>query len=174
MNIVLVGKTGSGKSSVASYLSEYLRYDKAITCTTRKPRIGEVNGVDYNFLTEKEFKWKNLILKTIIYGDMYGMEENELKKSENLVLVVNPDGLKELKAVKGFNFVSILIECENHKRYSRCVRRGNSPIYILSRMAYENDYFGEVETDYICKNETDDVWDCVISVLECVKDFVRR
>lgn len=55
--IVLSGPGGVGKSTV----SEYLRRNcpdiwVSVSATTRSPRSGEVDGVDYFFLTESEFK----------------------------------------------------------------------------------------------------------------------
>lgn len=53
--IILVGPGGSGKDHLAKQLVER-GYKKAVSCTTRPPRKGEVDGVDYHFIEEPEFR----------------------------------------------------------------------------------------------------------------------
>lgn len=56
--IVVSGPAGSGKTTLCSRLTE--AYPQAlrrvITCTTRAPRTGEADGVDYHFLTRASFE----------------------------------------------------------------------------------------------------------------------
>ena len=57
--IVLSGPSGVGKGTVAKILTE--RDEKlslSISCTTRSPRVGEVNGREYFFIDKTEFKEK--------------------------------------------------------------------------------------------------------------------
>lgn len=173
MNIVLVGKTGGGKTEVCKYLTEYLRYDKIISYTTRKKRINEVDGLDYNFITEKDYNNEDFVLKTNIYGNNYGIKKSDIVNSDFKVLIVDKNGLEELKKIDDFNFVSFFIECDSHKRYLRCIKRGDSPMYVLARMEKENELFKDLKVDYLVENETDDPWDCVIKILELVKESIR-
>ena len=53
--LVLVGPSASGKSAIVKCLTKKYGLDKFVTCTTRKIRVGEVNNVDYHFLTLEEF-----------------------------------------------------------------------------------------------------------------------
>ena len=46
--VVMVGPSGSGKTSIGEVLSKN-GVQRLITTTTREPRVGEVNGVDYYF-----------------------------------------------------------------------------------------------------------------------------
>ena len=55
MSICLVGKSCSGKDTVARELVK-LGYEKILTYTTRPQRPSELDGVDYHFITENEFK----------------------------------------------------------------------------------------------------------------------
>ena len=45
--IILVGESASGKSSIEKYLVDNYGYNKIISYTTREPREGDVDGVDY-------------------------------------------------------------------------------------------------------------------------------
>jgi len=54
--IILAGPAGVGKSTLCDRLvNEVPGFERVITATTRPPRIGEVNGRDYHFLTEAQF-----------------------------------------------------------------------------------------------------------------------
>lgn len=54
--IVLGGLSGSGKDTALKILTRAGWVRKGITCTTRLPRPGEINGVDYDFYTNEEFE----------------------------------------------------------------------------------------------------------------------
>ena len=55
--IVIAGPSGSGKDSIASaLLARFSNLARTVTATTRAPRPGEVNGVNYHFLINEQFK----------------------------------------------------------------------------------------------------------------------
>ena len=63
--IAICGKSATGKTSLAHQLEQTLRLKgvsvhRIISDTTRPPREGEKNGVDYNFISEEEFD-RNLL-----------------------------------------------------------------------------------------------------------------
>ena len=170
MNIVLLGKTGSGKTAICDWLTENLRYEKIITYTTRPMRNGEVDGEDYHFVTDREFEEKDLILKTNIYGNKYGTCKNDLVGADNKIVIVDPNGLDELRLLDGFSFVSVYVACPTHIRYSRCVRRGDSPMITLSRISSETYSFDGLVPDITVDNSNGTVYPAVISILEKVKE----
>lgn len=103
--LVLVGGSGSGKTSVANYLTANCGYRKVITTTTRSPRPGEVNGRDYHFVTEHQF-WDILdndgFVEHINYaGNMYGTSKNEiesiLKDEIPAVIIMDKAGAQFMK-----------------------------------------------------------------------------
>lgn len=54
--LVLAGTSAAGKSTIASMLEKSIKGAKRIiTCTTREPRPGEIDGKDYRFLKESDF-----------------------------------------------------------------------------------------------------------------------
>ena len=57
--IVISGFSGAGKGTVAKRLVKDYGYSLSVSATTRAPREGEVDGVDYYFKSEADFK--NLI-----------------------------------------------------------------------------------------------------------------
>ena len=57
--LILAGPAGVGKSTLCDRLvAEVPGFERVITATTRPPRVGETNGRDYHFLSEKQFDEK--------------------------------------------------------------------------------------------------------------------
>ncbi len=55
---VLSSPSGAGKSTVYQALKKTEQFAFSISCTTRPPRTGETDGIDYHFLSEKDFAEK--------------------------------------------------------------------------------------------------------------------
>jgi guanylate kinase len=54
---IISAPAGTGKTTLVNMLTEkYPQVIRNVTCTTREPRPGEVDGKDYYFLTEEEFQ----------------------------------------------------------------------------------------------------------------------
>ena len=103
---ILSSPAGGGKTTLANLLiSEIPNLKRVITCTTRKPRPGEKNGVDYFFLSEEEFKEKikenDFLEYAIVHGNYYGTPKKEvlkeLSKGIDLILVIDVQGMRQVK-----------------------------------------------------------------------------
>ncbi|MDR0362901.1 MAG: guanylate kinase [Planctomycetota bacterium] len=104
--VVLSGPAGSGKSTIADQLVKTsTRVRRAVTATTRKPRPGEKDGVDYFFLDEDEFRRRieneEFMEYTIFNGNYYGTPRLELEKNLAkggvVLLVIEVDGAESVK-----------------------------------------------------------------------------
>ena len=101
MIVVLLGASGSGKSTIENILSKDFGYDKIVSYTTRKQRLGETNGKDYHFIDNDTFKEalrKGLFAEYDEYSQerFYGTLKSDYKKG-NIVVVLTPNGLRQLK-----------------------------------------------------------------------------
>lgn len=101
MIIVLLGASGSGKSTIENILSNEFGYEKIISYTTRNQRQGEVNGKDYYFINNDAFNdalRKGLFAEHDEYsqGRMYGTLKSDYQR-DNKVAVLTPNGLRQLK-----------------------------------------------------------------------------
>ena len=79
--IVITGATGTGKTTVSAYLRDNYRIHRVMTHTTRPPRTGEQNGVDYYFETPASFATKHFIEKVTYAGYEYGSSHESLEKN---------------------------------------------------------------------------------------------
>ena len=84
--IVLTGKTASGKDTIKSaLLRKYPNLKKVITTTSRVPRTGEKDGVDYHFLKREQFEDRireNAFAEYVEYGgNFYGTAKIELEQA---------------------------------------------------------------------------------------------
>jgi guanylate kinase len=99
MIYVLIGESGCGKTTTAMEL-EKLGLDRVVTCTTRPMREGEVDGKDYNFMSDEEFindEKKGLFIETATFrGWHYGTHLNSLIGDGDKVVVLSPEGAKSL------------------------------------------------------------------------------
>ncbi|MGF7012019.1 guanylate kinase [Lachnospiraceae bacterium PF1-22] len=81
--IVLVGPSGSGKTRLGKYLEETHNAAQFVSTTTRKPRRGELNGVDYHFVSKEEFTDSVMIEWTTYANNLYGLSVNEVMQKVN-------------------------------------------------------------------------------------------
>lgn len=82
MLLVVSGPSGSGKTTLCRRLADSGEVHYSISCTTRAPRPGEVNGRDYHFLTRSEFENKlaagEFLEHAQVHGNLYGSLKSEV------------------------------------------------------------------------------------------------
>ncbi len=83
---VISGHSGAGKTTIAyEILKQEKNIEKVVTCTTRKIRDKEKNGVDYNFVSKKEFeqwiKEDKLTEYEKYAGNYYGYKKRRCAKN---------------------------------------------------------------------------------------------
>ena len=119
--IILTGPSASGKTLIAYQLQKKYGIKKAITSTTREKRVNEVNGVDYYFVDKNCFLKMiedNLLVEHTIYNsNYYGCTKKEV--GDNKVVVLEPEGLKNFKALNDEHIVSFYIFAPEEIRHQR-------------------------------------------------------
>jgi guanylate kinase len=105
--IVISGPSGVGKDTLIKSLLEHdrnLRY--SVSCTTRSPRPGEIDGVDYSFVTREQFQQlieQGAFLEHATYnGNLYGTlterVERERDAGHDVVLKIEVNGAEQVRA----------------------------------------------------------------------------
>ena len=103
--LVISGPAGSGKSTVTKYIRENPDFVFSISRTTRYTRPGEVDGVDYYFVTKDEFKQKlaedDFLEHAEYCGEMYGTPKSlvyeQIEQGKNVILEIEVEGAMQVK-----------------------------------------------------------------------------
>ena len=148
--ICLIGKSGSGKSTIEQKLCSDLKINHVISHTTRPPRNEELEGLDYFFCTDDYFEEEreNFIeqrLYKVINKDgtkaiwRYGLHRNNVKEELNVV-VVDPNGYKALRKYFGKeNVLPFFIHCNDTTRLNRILLRGDGSNKLEVMRRFEAD-----------------------------------
>lgn len=154
--IVLVGESASGKSSIERYLVENCGYNKIVSYTTRQPREGEVDGVDYHFITKSQFrrlKEQDFFAETAVYNDWYyGVAKRDC--TDDKVAVLTPHGLRQVSKIKEINVTSFYINVPRRDRLIKILQRGDNIEESYRRNLSDVGQFDGVwdEVDYVINN----------------------
>jgi len=104
--LLVTGPSGSGKTTVAEQmLARHVTLARVVTCTTRPPRPGERDGVDYYFLSAEEFQARreqgDLLEHAEVYGHHYGTPRSglarQLERGSDLLLNLDVQGAATLR-----------------------------------------------------------------------------
>ncbi|MBU9789647.1 guanylate kinase [Lentilactobacillus sp. IMAU92037] len=146
---VITGAAGSGKTTVRNYLHDKFHMTKVITHTTRKPRDGEKNGVDYYFETKESFP-KNHYLESVVYaGNRYGSSyeglENAWKTSPFACIVLDTAGAITYKQKLGDQAVIIYLKVgDTTELKKRMACRGDNSAMVAKRI-HSKEYLRDLE-----------------------------
>lgn len=141
--LILVGASASGKTEIAKILIKDYGYEKMVTTTSRAPRDGEVDGVDYHFISRKRFEQRILherFLEYVQYNDnFYGTPKDGADK--NKVLIVEPEGANKIYEHQIPDTVIILLQTSEKTRKERMLERGDNLIQVLDRLEKDDRHF---------------------------------
>lgn len=128
--VVISGLSGAGKTTLAQALLEDPRYKRALTATTRTPRGGEVDGVDYHFLAGVAFDVgieEGAFLEwAVVYGGhRYGTPRKNveaiLDSGRHCLLVIDVQGAATLRA-KGVDALFVFLKAPSLEELERRLR----------------------------------------------------
>ena len=149
--IAIMGKAGSGKDTLLKALLQELTFTNIarpiISCTTRPIREGEVDGVDYHYLTKEQFTDQvlngDMLEATVFNNWCYGTSLTNLSQNHLNIGVFNPEGVEILRDNTHINLFVIYIQADDKTRLLRQLNReGNPDCHEIVRR------FGTDETDF--------------------------
>ena len=106
--LVVSGPSGAGKGTICKSILEQNDHIKLlVSATTRKPRTGEVHGVNYFFIDKEEFKKMieqgEFLEYAQIYDNFYGTPKaaimETLEKGQDVILEIEMQGARQVKEV---------------------------------------------------------------------------
>ena len=106
MLLVVSGPSGSGKTTLCRRLADAGEARYSISCTTRTPRPGEVDGRDYHFLSREEFERRlaagDFLEHAEVHGNLYGSLKSEvlshLEAGRDVVMDIDVQGAEQVRA----------------------------------------------------------------------------
>ena len=164
----IMGKASTGKDTLTKMLSEMLELPIALSFTTRPKRVGEKQGVEYNFISDSDF-WDlhgcDLLAEYTSYevasGETwyYGLTKEELEKAEYVLVIVNPEGFRQLTEIYGDKVCSILIDAPADVRIKRYLDRDivteEKAEECCRRFLADNKDFKDISTNHHITNVGD-------------------
>lgn len=104
--LVVSGPSGSGKTTLCRRLADEGEASYSVSCTTRSPRPGEVDGRDYHFLSREEFTAKReageFLESAEVHENLYGTLKSEvtvrLGQGQDVVMDLDVQGAAQVRA----------------------------------------------------------------------------
>ena len=176
--VVLVAPSGTGKTTLASRLIDGSGpYVFSVSATTRKPRDGERDGIDYHFLQPKEFddrieegwfaEW------ALVHDHMYGTPRSELDaasaRGEHVVMDIDVQGASQIRASVAQAKLIFVLPPSVDIMLARLIKRGTEdPESIARRLESAVVELQAVpDFDYVVVN--DDLDECVSKIRNIVE-----
>lgn len=150
----LIGKSGVGKTTIATALYHEFGLKSIDSYTTRPPR--SENEIGHIFLTNEEFEKikPELVAYTFFDENHYGVTLNQIEESD--IYVVDWDGFEYLKNnYKGEKIIkSIFLNAKNDVLLKRMLKRKNDPLEAQIRINHDKIKFAKIrkKCDYCIEN----------------------
>ena len=185
--IIISGPSGVGKDTIIDALRRREaetgrdgdRY-YVVTCTTRAPRNGEVDGVDYHFMTREEFLAKRadrgFLEANEVHGNWYGSPRDQVREAlvagRDVILKIDVQGAQVVKSQVTEAFLIFVVPPSMEELFARLraratetageleLRQGNAAL----ELARQHDY------DYVVTNETGQVDRTADSIEQIIAD----
>ena len=177
--LVLTGASGSGKTTLCSrFLKEIPETARVITTTTRLPREGERNGVDYHFETDENFRRRiedgDFLEYAEVYGHFYGTSKTSLLDKaytgKDLIICLDIQGAQTLKAkwndaTMGRRLVTVFVSPASlDELRSRLIKRGTDNAQTIQKrlLTAETELRSLHRFDYhLCSQDRTHDWLCL-------------
>lgn len=177
---VISGPSGSGKGTVVEILRKlYPNAGVSVSATSRKPREGEAEGVNYYFKTREEFEAllaaDEVLEHTEYNGNYYGTLKSEVERitaeGKDVLLEIEVDGGGQVKRLMGENCVTIMLIAPSAEEQERRLRgRGTETEEVIQgRLARAKAEITEaVHYDYVVVNESGKTDACAAEILSII------
>lgn len=132
--LALFGESGSGKDTIQTWLLKNIpNTHKPITYTTRPARDYEINGKNYYFISNDEFKElknNNKILESFYVKDRdwyYGSSIDEFQKDKINIIILTPTGIRNILNNNQLEVLPVYIKAPDKIRLLRSLDREENP-----------------------------------------------
>ncbi len=185
--IVVSGPAGSGKGTVNGILLQSPDFAYSVSATTRAPRPGEVDGVNYHFITKEDFEGRiargEMLEYTSYCGNYYGTPLREamevMESGRNLILEIEVEGAQNVKRLYPEAVLIMLLPPSFAVQEARLRGRGTeTEEKILARLERTREELALVDRyDYIVYNYDDGAGKCaddICAIVHAEQNAARR
>lgn len=171
--VIISSPSGAGKTTITKSIIKKIKNSYlSVSCTTRKPRKGEKDGIDYFFISKKKFfnlkKNKKFLETAKVYDNYYGTLKKEVKNNKIIFFDVDWQGAKNLKKNIQHDCHSFFLIPPSVKELKKRLlkRHNDNPKIALKRFSSaKKDISHWHEYDYVFINRNLNV---------CVKEILKK
>jgi len=177
--IVISGPSGVGKGAIGNLLRQrnpHLIY--SISVTTRSPRVGEANGINYYFYTKEQFLQEReqgeFLEWAEVYGNYYGTPKSEVQRlralGEDVILEIDIKGAMQVKSACPDGIFIFILPPSLEELKNRITKRGSeNEESLLRRFSQAEDEIAQAKYyEYHVIN--DHLMDAVLKI----EDIIRK
>jgi len=184
--LVISGPSGSGKGTVCKKLlekNEDLIF--SISATTRKPRVGEIDGVNYFFIDKNKFNKmvdnEEFLEYANVHNNHYGTPKkfvlSEIEKGNIVILEIDVQGALQIKKSYPEGVFVFLLPPSMKELKNRIVKRGTETekdINIRFKNAFEELKFLNEYDYFVVNDKVLDAVEKIETIIEAEKLKVKR
>jgi guanylate kinase len=175
--VVISGPSGSGKGTICKRLiDEIENINVSVSATTRKPRVGEIEGKNYFFIDEDDFVKKinndEFLEHALVYGNYYGTPKKivlkQLEEGKDIILEIDIQGALKVKENYPKGVFIFILPPSLEELKNRIEGRGTDSKEVIHRRlkcAYDELNYA-FEYDYVVLNDEVD------SAVEKIKEII--
>tara|TARA_B100000035_G_C20924818_1_gene520185 strand:- start:297 stop:911 length:615 start_codon:yes stop_codon:yes gene_type:complete len=181
--IILSSPSGAGKTTLVKKISRDKKFKISISHTTREPRANEINGVDYNFISQQEFKKlikeQSFLEYANVFKNFYGSTKDQvfknLENGHNVLFDIDWQGTQQIKNQPlKYKLISFFILPPSKEALlERLVSRGenNDEVIKMRMQQFDKDVLHWVDYDFVVINENLD--ECYKEILGYLEDKIN-
>ena len=182
--VILSSPSGSGKTTLVKEISSKNNYSISISHTTRTPRTNEVNGKEYFFVGEEEFKKlinNNEFLEYAkVFNNYYGSSKksvlDNLKKGKNIIFDIDWQGTEQIKQKKlNYQLITFFIlPPSKEELFDRLSNRDlKDKLIVEQRMKqFDKDVLHWKNYDFVVVN--DDLETCYNQIINLIETKLNK
>ncbi|MBS3886438.1 MAG: guanylate kinase [Dethiobacter sp.] len=179
--IVVSGPSGAGKGTVCrALLDSSPELVLSVSKTTREPRTGEQDGVNYFFVTHQEFEQalseQDFLEHACVYGQYYGTPRSAVEKllavGSDVILEIDTQGAIQVMEACAEGIFIFLLPPSGTELRTRIINRGTESLESLQRRlaAAAQEVALAPKYDYIVVNDrVEDARDRIFAIIQAEK-----
>lgn len=177
--VVLHGPSGVGKDTVIEMLRERTTVHRPTSTTSRFPRAGEQDGIDYHFVSAEEFldrvERHEFAERALVYGQLKGLERREIEgplaMGRDVIIRTDVQGARRWREIiEGAVFVFLMADDVDVLKQRLVARQTEDGADLARRFAELEDELSDIpNNDYVVYNRHGQVDGAVAELIALIE-----